>query len=150
MSIYIATFTYLSECYGTYASSAMSAQSFLRNLFGGSFAFFTTAMFDGITARWGLVLMGGVAAILALVPFAAFFYGPQIRAHSRYSRQLMAEEHSRLEAERAKRAAIGMDMSDVQDLEGGANEATIERAESRHSMRSDRSLRSQPHAASPV
>lgn len=31
----------LSECYGSYASSAIAAQSFLRNMFAGAFSFFT-------------------------------------------------------------------------------------------------------------
>jgi type II secretory pathway component PulM len=133
MTIYVTAFTYLSECYGIYASSAIAAQSFLRNMMGGAFSFFTTAMFDGMTVRWALVLMGGVAALLALVPFVAFFYGPQIRARSKYSRELMAQEREALEKEREAREKRGMDTADAEDLEGEANEETIVRALSRTS-----------------
>lgn len=41
LTIYITAFVYLSECYGSYASSAIAAQSFARNMIGGSFSFFT-------------------------------------------------------------------------------------------------------------
>jgi type II secretory pathway component PulM len=115
MTIYVTAFTYLSECYGIYASSAIAAQSFLRNMMGGAFSFFTTAMFDGMTVRWALVLMGGVAALLALVPFVAFFYGPQIRARSKYSRELMAQEREALEKEREAREKRGMDTADAEE-----------------------------------
>ena len=35
-----------------------------------------------------------------MVPFVAFWRGPQIRARSKYSRQLMAEEARRIEIEK--------------------------------------------------
>lgn len=57
-------------------------------------------MFDTMTVRWGCFLFFGISAILAVVPFVAFFYGPIIRSHSKYSKQLMAEETRRIEAEK--------------------------------------------------
>lgn len=117
MTIYITAFTYLSECYGIYASSAIAGQSFCRNMMGGAFSFFTTAMFDRLTVRWGLVMMGGFASVLALVPFIAFFYGPVIRAHSPYSKQLMAMERERVQNEKAEREARGMNLHGVEDVD---------------------------------
>lgn len=107
----------VSECYGTFASSAMASQSFLRNMIGGGIAFATNSMFHSMTVRWALVMMGGIAAILALVPFAAYFYGPQIRERSKYSRQLMRAEREALDAERYQREARGMDMAGAEDIE---------------------------------
>jgi len=133
MTIYVTAFTYLSECYGAYASSAIAAQSFLRNMMGGAFSFFTTAMFDTMTVRWAQVMMGAFAAVLALVPFVAFIYGPQIRARSKYSRLLMAQEREAIEKEREEREKQGMDTAEAEDLEGDANDETIERALSRTS-----------------
>lgn len=40
-SVYLAVFNYLADCYGPYASSAIAAQSFCRNLMGGAFPLFT-------------------------------------------------------------------------------------------------------------
>lgn len=122
MSIYITSFTYLSEAYGTWASSAIAAQSFCRNVVAGVFTFCTTIMFERLTVRWALVMMGGIAAVLALVPFAAFFWGPQIRAKSKYSRLCMEQERAKLEHEKVEREVLGIDTSEVEDLEGDANE----------------------------
>lgn len=40
-AIYLAVFNYLADCYHRYASSAIAAQSFCRNLIGGAFPLFT-------------------------------------------------------------------------------------------------------------
>lgn len=136
MTIYIISFVYLSECYGVYASSAIAGQSFCRNMMGGAFSFFTTAMFNTMTVRWGLVMMGGLATVLAAVPFVAFFYGPTIRAHSPYSRQLMAMEKERVQNEMAEREARGMNLNDIEDFEGDANDESVARVLSRESERS--------------
>ncbi|TXT12815.1 hypothetical protein VHUM_01216 [Vanrija humicola] len=121
LTIYIASFTYLSECYGKFASSAVAGQSCLRNMISGGLALASTTMFDRMTVRWAIVMMAGIGTVLAAVPFVAFFYGPAIRAHSKYSRELMELERQELEKERAKREARGMDTADVEDLEGDAN-----------------------------
>ncbi|TXT07257.1 hypothetical protein VHUM_03427 [Vanrija humicola] len=120
--IYVTAFTYLSECYGMYASSAIAGQSFARNMMGGAFSLITSPMFKRLTVRWSLVMMGGFATLLAAVPFVAFVWGPQIRARSRYSRMLMAAEREQLEKERAARTGRGMDPTATEDLEGDANE----------------------------
>jgi hypothetical protein len=138
MGIYITAFTYLAECYGIYASSAIAAQSFCRNMSGGAFSFITKPMFARLTVRWSLVLCGG----LALVPFVAYVWGPAIRARSPYSRELMAMERDRQATEKAEREARGMDTAGVEDPEGDANEEAIERVMSRQSAHSHRSFRS--------
>jgi hypothetical protein len=79
-------------------------------------------MFEGMTVRWALVMMGGIASVLALVPFGAYFYGPQIRARSKISRLLMQQEREALEEERIHRELRGLDAAGVDDFEGDANE----------------------------
>ena len=61
-----------------------------------------------MTPRWALVMMGGIATLLAVVPFVAFYKGPWIRAHSPYSKQLMAEEAARIEKEVDDARAAGL------------------------------------------
>ncbi|TXT10572.1 hypothetical protein VHUM_02077 [Vanrija humicola] len=121
MLIYVTAFTYVSECYGIYASSAIAGQSSARNLIGGCIAFATNSMFERMTVRWAIVMMASFAAVLALVPFVAFFYGPQIRARSKYSKLLMQQERDTIDAERIQREARGMDGHEFEDLEGDAN-----------------------------
>lgn len=124
MLIYVTAFTYVSECYGVFASSAIAGQSSARNLIGGCIAFATNTMFERMTPRWAIVMMASFAAVLALVPFVAFFYGPQIRARSKYSQVLMQQERDAIDAERIQREARGMDGHDFEDLEGDANGTT--------------------------
>ncbi|WWD21484.1 hypothetical protein CI109_105970 [Kwoniella shandongensis] len=107
MTIYISCFVYLSECYGSYASSAIAAQSFLRNVFGGAFCFFIIQMYDGLTIRWTIFTWGCVSLVLAAVPFLAFFRGLQIRARSKYSKLLMQEEKERVEKEKEVLDGLG-------------------------------------------
>lgn len=58
-------------------------------------------MYITLSPRWAIFLMGLVAGILGIVPFVAFWKGPEIRARSRYSKILMQEERRRVaEAER--------------------------------------------------
>lgn len=142
MTIYVTAFTYVSECYGTYASSAIAGQSTSRNMIGGGFAFATDAMFRSMTVRWAIIMMGCIAALLALVPFIAYFYGPAIRARSPYSRALMQQEKDALDAERIQREAMGINMDGVEDYEGDANEKTMDEAivaeEARHAEHEQR------------
>lgn len=76
----------------SYASSALAGQSFLRNLLAGAFPFFTTQMYENLTPHYASTLFGCLAAVLAVVPFIAFRWGPQIRARSPMSRKLLQEE----------------------------------------------------------
>ncbi|KAI5476210.1 2-isopropylmalate synthase [Pseudohyphozyma bogoriensis] len=68
-TIYLATYQFLSEVYGTFSSSAQAAQSLLRGLLGAVFPFFALIMFDRLTAPWASTLIGFVAAGFAVVPF---------------------------------------------------------------------------------
>ncbi|KAK8847392.1 hypothetical protein IAR55_005250 [Kwoniella newhampshirensis] len=106
-TIYISAFVYLSECYGSYASSAIAAQSFLRNMFGGAFSFFTLQMYKALTPRWTIFTWGCVALVLSAVPFGAYYRGPQIRAISKYSKILMKEEKERIAKEKQVLDGLG-------------------------------------------
>ena len=84
-SIYLAVFNYLADTYHRYASSALAAQSFCRNMLGGIFPLVTTAMFKHMTFAGASSFLGGVGALLTLVPWALVFYGPKIRARSKFA-----------------------------------------------------------------
>lgn len=68
-TIYLAVFTYLADCYGPFASSALAGQSLSRNIFGMAFPLFTNQMFDKLTYHWANSLFGFLALALAPVPF---------------------------------------------------------------------------------
>lgn len=88
--MYLATFNYLADCYGPFASSALAGQSLLRNLSGTAFPLFTSQMYAKLTFRWAGTLFGGVALLMMPIPFVLFFRGPQIRAKSKFASQVPA------------------------------------------------------------
>ncbi|KAI5474648.1 hypothetical protein MNV49_002692 [Pseudohyphozyma bogoriensis] len=90
--IYLATYQYLAEVYGTFSSSAQAAQSLLRGILGAVFPFFGVIMYDNLTFKWASTLVGFVSAGFAIVPFVMIKYGAQLRARSKIAVQLAAQE----------------------------------------------------------
>ena len=88
-SIYLAVFNYLADTYHRYASSALAAQSFCRNMLGGVFPLLTVAMFRHLTFQGASSLLGGIGALLTLVPWVLVFYGPRIRARSKFASDIV-------------------------------------------------------------
>lgn len=82
-AIYLATFNYLADSYQIYASSALAANSFCRNVLGGALPVVTAAMFDELGLKGAGGLLGGVATLLSVTPWVLIFWGEKIRARSR-------------------------------------------------------------------
>ncbi|KAF2769927.1 MFS general substrate transporter [Teratosphaeria nubilosa] len=91
-SIYLAVFNYLADTYHRYASSALAAQSFCRNMLCGAFPLFTRQMFHTLTDQGAASLLGGIAAVLTVVPWVLVFYGPRVRKRSRFAGELVGEK----------------------------------------------------------
>jgi len=87
--IYLAVFTYLADCYGPFASSALAGQSLFRNLMGMAFPLFAQQMFARLTYHWANTLFALIGVVLIPVPFVLFFKGPAIRARSKFASQVM-------------------------------------------------------------
>lgn len=88
-SIYLAVFNYTADVYHVYASSALAASGLCRNLLGGSFPLVTEQMFTGMGFQAASSLLGGIGAVLTLVPWVLIFFGPRIRARSKIASQIM-------------------------------------------------------------
>ncbi len=84
-SVYLATFNYLADTYHIYASSALAAQSFCRNVLGGAFPLLTSAMFTKLGLRGAGGLLGGIATVLTVTPWVLVFWGERIRARSKFA-----------------------------------------------------------------
>ncbi|KAH7166302.1 major facilitator superfamily domain-containing protein [Dactylonectria macrodidyma] len=84
-SVYLATFNYLADTYHLYASSALAAQSFCRNVLGGSFPIITGLMFDNLGLRNAGCVLGGIASGLSLIPWVLVFFGERIRSRSKFA-----------------------------------------------------------------
>ncbi|KAJ3922465.1 MFS polyamine transporter [Lentinula edodes] len=87
--IYLAVFTYLADCYGPFASSALAGQSLCRNLAATVFPLFTQQMYAKLSYKWANTLFGCIACVLMPIPFILFFNGPRIRSRSKFSRAVM-------------------------------------------------------------
>jgi hypothetical protein len=88
-SVYLATFNYLADTYHKYASSALAAQSFCRNVLGGIFPLVTGFLFTNLGESRAGALMGGIAIGLTAVPWVLVFFGERIRARSPFASELM-------------------------------------------------------------
>lgn len=89
-SIYLSTFNYLADTYHRYASSALAAQSFCRNMLGGVFPLVTRQMYEALTFGGASSLLGGIGMVLTVVPWVLVLYGPRIRRRSKFASEIMS------------------------------------------------------------
>ncbi|CAM1508560.1 Fc.00g054080.m01.CDS01 [Cosmosporella sp. VM-42] len=89
-SVYLATFNYLADTYHVYASSALAAQSFCRNVIGGAFPLITGILFTNLGLRGAGAMLGGIASALTLIPWVLVFFGEKIRARSSFAISLQS------------------------------------------------------------
>jgi MFS transporter, DHA1 family, multidrug resistance protein len=68
-----------------YAASAIAANTVARSAAGASAPLFTNQMFAALGVGGGASLVGGVAALLAIVPFIFYKYGEGIRRRSKFA-----------------------------------------------------------------
>lgn len=68
-----------------YAASAIAANTIMRSACGAAAPLFTVQMFHSMGVGGGGSLVGGVAAVLAIIPFMFYKYGAAIRARSRFN-----------------------------------------------------------------
>ncbi|KAK7987055.1 major facilitator superfamily transporter [Apiospora saccharicola] len=83
--IYLATFNYLADAYHDYASSALAAQSFCRNILGGCFPLVVRPLFTNLGEDAAGGLLGAIATALTVVPWVLAFHGEKIRRRSKFA-----------------------------------------------------------------
>ncbi|KAI0295149.1 major facilitator superfamily domain-containing protein [Multifurca ochricompacta] len=57
----------------------------IRSATGAAFPLFTTQMFVNLGTNWAATLLGGIALLLAPMPFLFYKYGPRIRSKSSFA-----------------------------------------------------------------
>lgn len=85
MLIFVAYLNYLTDTYLMYTASAMAANTIVRSACGASAPLFTQYMFNALGVGGGGSLIGGVACLLAPIPFVFYKYGRRIRERSRFA-----------------------------------------------------------------
>ena len=68
-----------------YAASALAANTVARSAAGAAAPLFTQDMFDALGVDGGGSLIGGVAVLLAPIPFIFYKYGEPIRRRSKFA-----------------------------------------------------------------
>ena len=91
VTLFLGITSYLTDCYGRYAASALAANAVLRSLFGAGFPLFATAMYDKLGAPWATTLLGFLALAMAPLPWVFYHFGPRLRAISKFHRTTVAE-----------------------------------------------------------
>lgn len=83
--IFVGYLNYLTDTYLMYTASAMAANTICRSACGASAPLFTNQMFRALGVGGGGSLIGGVAVLLAPIPFIFYKYGEQIRIKSKFA-----------------------------------------------------------------
>ena len=68
-----------------YAASALAANTVARSACGAAAPLFTNQMFTAMGVGGGGSLIGGLAAVLAIIPFMFWKYGKAIRIRSKFA-----------------------------------------------------------------
>lgn len=93
-----------------FAASAIAANTVLRSAAGAAAPLFTKQMFGALGIGGGGSLVGGVGALLAVIPFAFYKYGRKIRERSKFAptEGRDGDEHDEAdEADEAEKGAAG-------------------------------------------
>lgn len=99
--IFVAYLNYLVDAYLMYAASAIAANTIARSACGAAAPLFTNQMFKALGVGGGGSLIGGVATLLAIIPFAFYRYGKQIRVRSRFAPTGISEAEREKDEEEA-------------------------------------------------
>lgn len=83
--IFVGFLNYLVDTYLMYAASAIAANTIARSACGAAAPLFTHQMFTALGVGGGGSLVGGVAAVLAIIPFMFYRYGKKIRVKSKFA-----------------------------------------------------------------
>lgn len=100
--VYLAAFNYLADNYLLFASSALAAQSFARNMFCFAVPLFATNIYENLGYQWASSLAGFLGLVLGVVPYILFFYGKEIRRRSPASQHLQKLERLRVKQQQVK------------------------------------------------
>ncbi|KAI9690735.1 MAG: hypothetical protein M1820_009866 [Bogoriella megaspora] len=83
--IFVAFINYLTDTYLMYAASALAANTIARSAAGAAAPLFTQYMFNALGVGGGGSLIGGLAALLAPIPFIFYWKGESIRVKSKFA-----------------------------------------------------------------
>ncbi|KAL8243767.1 hypothetical protein R6Q59_010025 [Mikania micrantha] len=100
--IFVSFLNYITDSYLMHAASAMAANTVARSATAASAPLFTEQMFNSLGIGGAGSLIGGVATLLAVIPFAFYKYGAQIRVKSKFAPTRSTQPQTRRAPEEEK------------------------------------------------
>ncbi|KAF5025997.1 hypothetical protein F66182_1899 [Fusarium sp. NRRL 66182] len=83
--IYAGVNLFMLDAYGPlYGASASGAMMLSRYTLSFAFPLFALQMFQSLGAGWATTILAGCTLLMAPIPWCFFYFGPRIRARSRY------------------------------------------------------------------
>ncbi|KAB8067974.1 major facilitator superfamily domain-containing protein [Aspergillus leporis] len=86
--IFMQGINYLIDVYKMFANSAIAGNTLIRSGAGAAFPLFAVQMYHGLGVDWASSLLGFISVAMIPIPFLFFFFGPRIRAVSKFSAAL--------------------------------------------------------------
>ncbi|KAH8807994.1 MFS multidrug transporter [Xylogone sp. PMI_703] len=86
--VFLGITSYLTDCYGPYAASAMAANAVLRSVFGATFPLFANDMYQKLNIGWATSVLAFVALVMAPLPWVFYRFGPALRERSAFHVQI--------------------------------------------------------------
>lgn len=83
--IYICSYEYIIDSYGTHAASALASITMARYMVAGGMVMAARPMYEGIGVHWTMTILGGLSTLLAPMPLLFRRYGVRLRQVSRYA-----------------------------------------------------------------
>jgi DHA1 family multidrug resistance protein-like MFS transporter len=88
--LFQALLNYIAMSFPRYVASAFSSNAFTRSVFAGCFPLFGIQLFSNLSTNrfpiaWGATILAGISVGLIAITVAFYFYGPRMRAKSRYA-----------------------------------------------------------------
>ena len=82
-TIFISAYLYIIDSYHVYASSSLGFMAFVRYLSSGGVMIAGSTIYQKYGVHYTLSVLGAVSAVMALIPYLFYFYGPAIRRKSK-------------------------------------------------------------------
>ncbi|PYI11993.1 MFS general substrate transporter [Aspergillus sclerotiicarbonarius CBS 121057] len=84
-TIFIVSYMYLIDSYDTYAASALGFLVFTRYAVAGGVTVAGGPIYRAIGVQYTLTILGSISAVMAVVPYLLYIYGPRLRKISKYA-----------------------------------------------------------------
>lgn len=116
--IFVAYLNYLTDSYLMFAASALAANTVCRSACGAAAPLFTQYMFNALGVGGGGSLIGGVAVLLAPIPFVFYRYGEPIRKRSKFAPTEDKEEKQEERGEQDRNRSSSSVVSEEEQTNG--------------------------------